>query len=480
MSGPVVLLSGLLLLVVLTGCAPNPVTGRQDFVMMSEAQELTLGRQASQQLEQQLSMVGDEALQAYVQGVGQRLAQASHRPGLDYRFRVVDSADVNAFALPGGHIYIHRGLLAYLNSEAELAAVLGHELGHVTARHGVRQQSMAMGTGLLSDLLTIGTGVRAAGDLSNILGTAMVRGYGREMELEADGLGAEYLARTGYRPQAMLSVIGVLKDQDDYHRQRAAAEGREVAGYHGLFATHPTHDQRLRQVVARAEALAGDQAQHDGIGEYLKAIDGLVYGSSAREGIVRGSQFFHVDLDLALSYPQGWVLVNRPDVLLAHTPDQQGFIALVLERLSRPLTAEELLRQRAGNQRLVQEQAFSGPGYQGYMAIIPGNQARRVAAIVRGEQAFLFVAGFRGRGPLELYDAGFVEVIGSFRALEASERAQAEPLRIRLRRARVGDNYASLAQGSPLGEEAEARLRLLNGHWPTGEPAAGQWLKVVK
>jgi predicted Zn-dependent protease len=463
------------------GCAVNPVTGRQDFVMMSEAQELSLGRQAAGQIESQLPLLEDQPLQQYVQEIGDLLARHSHRSELGYRFRVVDSPDINAFALPGGYIYVNRGLLAYFNSEADLAAVLGHEIGHVTARHGVRQQSMAMGTGLLAELATLGTGVRAVGDLGNMLGTAMVRGYGREMELEADGLGAEYLARAGYRPNAVLNVIGVLKDQDTYARQRAEVLGRPPQeGYHGLFATHPTHDQRLQQVVARAQGLTTGTAQKVGRDTYLKAIDGLIYGDSPEQGIVRGNRFYHQKLDMTLTYPSSWVIVNRPDLLLAHTPDEQGFIALTLETLQRQVGPEQILREKVGNRQLVQEQAISSAGIHGHTGIIPGEQARRVAALVRGNEVFLFVAGVRGRAPLEQHDREFMEVIRSFRGMSTADSELGKPLRIRLHRVRTGDTYALLAANSPLGEEAEARLRLLNGHWPTGEPDVGDWIKVVR
>lgn len=473
----VVLLAGFML----GGCAVNPVTGKQNFVMMSEAQEMALGRQASEQIAQQMSMLADPKLQAYVQRIGGQLANNSHRSNIPYQFKVVDSADINAFALPGGHVYINRGLLIYLNSEAQMAAVLGHEIGHVTARHGVRQQSIAMGSGLIGQLVTIGTGIPAAGDLSNMLGTAMVRGYGRDMELEADGLGAEYLARTGYRPDSVLDVIGALKNQDSYSKQQAEAKGKQVESYHGLFATHPTHDQRLQQVVAQAESLSTGSTQRIGRDEYLKMLDGMVYGDSPEQGVVRGQRFLHTDLNMALDYPKGWVILNRPDVLLAHTPDEQGFIALTMENLgNNNLTAEELLRRRVGKQRLTQDQAFSGTGFKGFMATIAGDNARRVAAIVRGDQAFLFIGAFRGRGPLELYDERFVQTIRSFRPLTSADKKNAKPLRISLVRARQGDTYARLAKGSPLGDEAEARLRLLNAQWPEGQPKAGQWLKVVR
>ena len=223
---------------ILSGCAANPVTGKQDFVLMSEDAELSIGRQNNPKIIQQFGRYDDDALQAYVQKIGEKLAAVSHRPNLVYRFTVLDSQEVNAFALPGGYVYITRGLLAYLNSEAELAAVLGHEIGHVASRHGVRQQSAATATGLIAAIIAASTNVRGANDALNALGTALVRGYGREHELEADGLGAEYLARAGYDPRAMLDVIRVLKNQESFEKQLAKKEDREPRIYHGVFARH--------------------------------------------------------------------------------------------------------------------------------------------------------------------------------------------------------------------------------------------------
>lgn len=474
---PYVVLSVFLML---QGCAVNPVTGKQDFVMMSESQELAMGSQANAQINQQMSMVESAALQSYVQRVGEGLARNSHRSNLEYHFKVVDSADINAFALPGGYIFMNRGLMAYLNSEAELAAVLGHEIGHVTARHGVRQQSMAMGSGLLGQLVTIGTGVQAAGDLSNLLGSAVVKGYGRDMELQADGLGAEYLARSGYRPDAVLEVIGVLKDQDTFAREQATVQGKQVESYHGLFASHPTHDQRLQQVVEQAQALSTGTSQRVGRDDYLNAIDGMVYGESEAQGVVRDQRFYHVPLNMRLDYPRGWTVLNRPDVVLGHTEDESAFIAMTLETVDEKSNVADLLRMRAGKQQLTQEQRFSGQGFQGLMAILPGQSPRRVAAILRKDQLVLFIGAVRGQARLESHDAEFVSVIRSFAGLSAADRKKAAPMHIRLVQANKGDTYARLARNSPLGDDAQAQLRLLNGHWPDGQPEQGQWLKVVK
>ena len=207
----------------LSACATNPVTGRQDFVLMSESDEISLGQRYNKQIAKQQPTYPDKALNDYVTRIGQQLAAVSHRSKLKFEFKVVDSTDVNAFALPGGFIYITRGLLAYLNSEAELAAVLGHEIGHVTARHSVRQHSASTATGVLGAVVTAATGVRGSQDLFNLMGGALLSGYGRKHELESDRLGAQYLVKAGYDPRAIIEVIGVLKNQElfeDSARQR--------------------------------------------------------------------------------------------------------------------------------------------------------------------------------------------------------------------------------------------------------------------
>src|SRR3989338_11183251 len=186
-----------LALSLLASCARNPVTGQSDFVMMSESQEIALGRQYHEQIiQEQYQVYESKALQDYVNNVGQKLAVQSHRPALNYRFTVLDSPEVNAFALPGGYVYITRGILAYLNSEAELAAVGGHEIGHVTARHGVRQQSAAQATNIgltIASIFVPEVSSMGGQNLTNLIGGALLSGYGREHELEADRLRAQYL-----------------------------------------------------------------------------------------------------------------------------------------------------------------------------------------------------------------------------------------------------------------------------------------------
>ncbi|WP_068824552.1 M48 family metalloprotease [Pseudomonas sp. BMS12] len=469
------------LLFLQAGCAVNPATGRTDFVMMSEQQEIELGRDYAQEIAKQYPRYPDEKLQAYVQQVGERVARHGHRSQLTYTFTVIDSPDVNAFAIPGGHIYIHRGLMAYLDSEAQLAAVLGHEVGHVTARHSVRQQSQSTAWGLLGQAVAIGTGVGAVGDLTNALGGAIVSGYGRDMELEADGFGAQYLARAGYDPQAMIEVVEVLKSQEDFARDEALANGQEVApsGYHGLFDTHPDNDTRLRQVVAAATPLAVGQGEV-GRDIYLRQIDGMPFGDSTEAGVRRGQHFYHRGLDFTLAFPEGWELINRSDALIVHSADQQAFMVMSMEPLQQSLSAQAFIRQRTGGRALAQEQSFRQAGLDVTTGIVPGTAAKRVAVLVREREAFLFVGAVKGRASLESADPQFMQVVRSFRPLQADEHKLGEARRLRLVQLKSGQSLEALSREMQGEGDRLRRLRLLNGLYPTGQPLPGDWLKVVR
>ncbi len=266
----------IVLAITLAGCSANPVTGKKDFTLISKDEETAMGAQGHRDILKTMKRYNNASLQAYVNGIGQALARKSHRSGIRYTFTVLDDPSVNAFALPGGYIYITTGLMAYLNSEGELAGVLGHEIGHVTARHGVKQQSASIASAILLDILAKKTSAGNARSL-NQFGTALIRGYGRDHELQADQLGAEYLARVGYQPQSMIDVVRVLKAQEEFDKLQARQEGRKPRAYHGVFSTHPSNDKRLQQVIGAAKRFksAGTRStNHDG---YLKHINGMKY-----------------------------------------------------------------------------------------------------------------------------------------------------------------------------------------------------------
>lgn len=485
------LLTVLMMLNGMVGCATNPVSGQSDFVMMSEAEEISIGRQYHPRILKEYGYYEDEKLQAYVQEVGSRVAALSHRPGLIYRFTVIDSPVINAFALPGGYIYITRGLLAYLDSEAELAAVLGHEIGHVTARHAVKQQSAAQAAGIgytVAQILLPDLRSSVAQDMFNILSTATLSGYGREQELEADHLGAEYLARSGYPPQAMLDVLRVLKGQEEYSKQVAQAEGRDsksVGGYHGLFASHPDNDTRLKEVVNEALPLYADRAQANrGIEAFLTHIDGLVYGDGAAQGVRRQNRFYHAKLGIAIEFPVGWEIHNLADRVVAVAPNGEASQVMTVQDLNRVLPPEQFIAERLKLQMSDLQSLPVAPleGVTGRTVITTqqGRRPARLSVIYQGTQAFILLGTSRDLADFELYEGKLQQSAASFHTLSNDERQLAQALRIHLLKADGQTRYATLAQQSILPGLKEAQLRLLNQQYPSGEPEPGRMLKVVR
>ncbi len=465
-----------LLLSLLAGCANNPVTGSNDFVMMSENQEIAIGRQNDEQVKKQYKVYGSKALQDYVNHVGQHIAKQSHRPNLQYHFTVLDTPDINAFALPGGYIYITRGILAYLNSEAELAAVLGHEIGHVTARHGVRQQSAAQAANIgmtIASIFVPGINTMGGNNLANLLGGALLSGYGREHELEADRLGAEYLARTDYDPQAIITVIGVLKNQELQDAQLAKQEGREPRRYHGVFASHPDNDTRLKQAVAEADKFAS--AQHfTGRREFLAATEGLVFNDNADQGIVRYNAFYHGELGIAVQFPKTWQVHNLPTALIAVSP--QGEVQMQMKLDESPAgTPGEYARNMAGYGAQISQ--LNVNGLPAALFELPDTAG---GVIFHNNQAFILQAKSKSPDNLAARRDEIFSTVRSFHAVTSNESQLLKPLTLHVITARTGDTFARLAQDSPLGESAQRYLRLINARFPDGEPQAGQLIKLVR
>jgi predicted Zn-dependent protease len=301
------------------GCAVNPATGQRQLSLISEQQEIQMGRQANQDVESSLGLVQNESLQAYVAGIGKTLAARSERPDLPWSFQVVDDPVVNAFALPGGFIYVTRGIMAYFESEAELAGVLGHEIGHVTARHSVNQmsrqqiQQIGLGVGMI-----LSQDVRNYGDLLSAgLGLLDLK-YSRGDETQADELGVRYMTRAGYDPDALLGVFEMLQSV-------SGAEGGRVPEWQS---THPYPENReahIRQVMEQNQVPGGGTVGRDAL---LDHIDGIVYGENPREGYFKDDLFLHPELAFQIRFPAGWNTVNQRSAVGAVSPGKDGLVVL--------------------------------------------------------------------------------------------------------------------------------------------------------
>ncbi|MGH7606743.1 MAG: M48 family metalloprotease, partial [Gemmatimonadales bacterium] len=281
------------------GCARNPATGEQELMLVSEAQEIEMGRQYDQEVVATIGLYPDPGLQRYVQDLGARLAATSERQDLPWTFRVVDDPAVNAFALPGGFIYVTRGIMAHLNSEAALASVVGHEIGHVTARHSASQISKQQLAGLGLALGSIASSAieRHAGLASQALGVLFLK-FSRDDENQADRLGLRYLERANYDPRQMPQVFRLL---DRLSQNQSGGRLPE------WLSTHPTPANRLDRINSQIQALpqdfSGTIVNRDA---YARRLDGMMFGMNPREGFFKGGEFFHPDLRFQLSFPSGW------------------------------------------------------------------------------------------------------------------------------------------------------------------------------
>ncbi len=470
----------------LSACAINPATGQANIVTMSEKRELEIGAEEHAKVMQSMALLTDDELNAYVNEVGQRLAAVSDRPDLDFKFTIIDSPEINAFALPGGYVYINRGLLAYLNSEAELAAVLGHEIGHITARHAVQQQSrgslarVASGVGGVVAAVATGSGYIGSQimDVGSLWAQAGLSGFGREHELEADTLGAEYLLRAGYNPQAVITVVTVLKNQEDFNTKVA----NQQPSYHGLFATHPRNDTRLQQAISSVGALPASQATLVDNQKFRDEIEGLVVGESQRTtGTAARNRYYQTLLGYTMVFPDNWTVNETPTTVSASNPTGDVGLKVEVQRMQEAIEPRLFIRDKLGIQNLQKSEAleqFRLIGYTG--TTVSAGKSQRIAVIYLGPRVFIFTGDIKeGEGAGDS-DQMLLASIRTFRAIQSNERFSGNESRIHYVQVAEGFTFSELARISPVGNYPEETLRLINGYYPTGTPNPGDWIKIVE
>ena len=459
---------------------------------MTEAEEIEIGKEAHKQILQQYRVYNNQNLQNYVNFIGQKLAAKSARPNLKYTFVILDTDEVNAFALPGGYIYITRGIMAYLRSEAELAAVIGHEIGHVAAHHAARQESASKVADFGSKLAAIlgalyvpGLNPNVSSDLLGFGSNALLKGYGRDHELEADQLGAEYMAQCGYDTEAMINVLTTLKDQESYEYKLARLEDRQPHIYHGLFADHPSNDTRLKNIIENADTLKTDAPVYLGNDTYLNLINGLNFGPDPSRGIIIGPNFYHGPLGYAVHFPEGWTIDNKTSVTIARHNTNAAIIQISYMRADLNLSPKDYMVKRMGLNGLRNEQSLTINGLPAHSAQVLvnspfGQRLSRVTVIYFGRRAVILSSATKDVGGINRFDNVFLDTARSFRPLTRQERLAAGQQRISVIRADASTSYKSLAAVSPLHNLAEEQLRLLNGDYPAGEIKPGELIKIVQ
>ena len=460
---------------VVTACSVNPATGERQLILIGEGREIRMGREADQQITASLGLYDDSALQAYITQLGNRLAARSERPGLPWSFKVLDDPIVNAFALPGGFIYITRGIMVHFTSEAQLASVVGHEIGHVTGRHSVEQLSRAQ----LAQVGLAAGALFGPQELQGLLGAAsaglglLFLKYGRDDERQADDLGLRYMDRAGYDPREMPGVFTMLG------RVSAAAGGGRVPEW---LSTHPNPENREERIERAIAALGKDFSEREvGRDSYLDRLDGMVFGPDPRDGFFDGALFMHPRLRFRLTFPEGWQTQNQRQAVVGVNESQNAIIQLSLASQSTPdAAARAFLSQNGMDGSTPRRTTING-----LPAVTTDFQATTQQATLVGSAAFVAHDGnvfqLLGYGTSSAWRSARDEVqrtFGSFGELRDPDALGVEPLRVDIVTLPSAMTLRQFAERYP-SEISLEQLALLNQREVGATIGAGTKLKRV-
>lgn len=471
-----VLLLGILLSVL--SCAANPVTGRQELMLLSEPDEIRLGRNTDAQIARTYGLYDDPDLTAYVNRTGRGIAQVSHRPYLSFEFKVLDTPVVNAFAVPGGFVYVTRGILGYLNSEAELSGVIGHEIGHVAARHSAQQYSRAQ----LAQL-GLGLGTVLSKDFGEFAGLAqfgvgmLFLKFSRDNERQADDLGVEYATKAGFDAAHMADFFATLERLNP---------SSDRTGLPGWFSTHPNPPDRIRAVQTKTREWTrrlGSKNLQVNQDSYLRRISGLVFGEDPRQGYVVGNTFYHPKLRFEFPVPTGWKLNNSPAQVQVISTGKDAAIILSIESGASPKAAagQFIAKAEAG---VIRSEAITVDRLPAQCLISDINTQQgpiRVMSyfIQKGEPIFVFHA-FSSQAVFKRYESVFRATMGGFKALTDPKRINVKPERIRIITARGAGTLEEALRSAGVADQKLSDMALLNGRHLHDMIPANTLFKIVE
>lgn len=478
----------LLFVLMADSCAVNPVTGKKELMFMSEDQEIALGVEANPSIIAEFGAYENAALQKFISDKGQDMARISHRPGLKYKFQILDSPVVNAFALPGGFVYFTRGIMAHFNNEAEFAGVLGHEIGHITARHGASQQSkqILVSAGLMLGMV-VSKDFQQFADVAGTGAQLLFLKFGRDDETQSDKLGVEYSTQIGYDAKEMAGFFNTLD------RLSGGPEGRVPT----FLSTHPNPGDRnvkVGQMAKDLQSKAPEKKYNVNRDSYLRMIDGLVYGEDPRQGYVENDNFYHPELKFQFPVPQGWQLANSPQQVQMAPKDGKALMIMnvaqekTLDAAARAMVTNYKLKQLSSKQvtvggfpamevlsEQVQEtqQQTDGQTQQAQPKI------RVLAYLIQYNSMIYQFLGVAAEADYNTYSGRFLGTMQSFRTLSDPDKINRKPEYIRIKTVEKNGTLADALKAFNAPSNRMDELSILNGMPLTAQVNKGMLIKLV-
>jgi predicted Zn-dependent protease len=474
----------------LGGCATqtSPATGRQFYSSIDRQQEASIGAEEHPKILAEFGGVYDEEpnLNAYVSQLGNAVAQKAERNDVEYTFTVLNTEQINAFALPGGYVYITRGLLTLANNEAEVAGVLGHEIGHINARHTAEREGQtqkaqigAAVAQILGQIVGGDTGGQLAGAAANELGADYLGHYSQQQEFEADSLGVRYLTKTGYDAQAMASFLDSLNNES--HLEARIAGNEAAADAYSMKQSHPRTPDRVQKAIAEAGVpVEGAVVNRDRL---LQQIDGMAWGPDPREGVIKGTTFIHPGLRFVFNAPSGMKLKNSPNAVVGQSDNAAMIFDLAPSAPSGALTQYVASEWQEGA-KVSDVQSFQVNGMEAAAGVAKGTinetpVAIRMVAIRQSPKVIYRFLYATPPGSFSAMDKQFIASAQSFRGISAEEASGYAPKRIRVVAVKEGDTVASLSQQMQVDDDPTGWFTVINHLAANAQLQPGQKVKLI-
>jgi predicted Zn-dependent protease len=472
------ILIGTVLLVV--SCAVNPVSGDRDLMLLSEEDEVKLGRQTDVGVTREYGLYSDQRMAAYVNEMGQRLGKLSHRPELNWHFKILDASVVNAFAAPGGYVYFTRGILATLHSEAELAGVMGHEIGHVTARHSAQQISKAQMAQFGLTGLSIGLQIFGIPGVSNLaqlgVGVLFLK-FSRDNEREADSLGVEYATKAGYDASQMADFFETLQRMDSKS---------DKSGLPSWFSTHPSPEDRESAVRTQSKELQLKMGLRDakiGREDYLRAIDGIIYGDDPRQGYANGGAYYHPGMRFQFPVPAKWKVNDTPSAVQMVSQKKDAVILFSEAPGATPSDAAQKFLTKTKARVLKNEDArvHGFPARRVLSDVTSQKGTLRVLSFfIQKEEAIFAFHGMSAQRTFPQYEQTFSDTFSGFEELKDPKKLNVQPDRIRARSTKKTETIENALRSLSVPDDKLNEMVVLNGMTPGQTLPAGMLIKIVE